>query len=174
MGKWIATIVAAVIAGVVVWWITERPRPVDPAHHNSKEVAGPSVSDGRSESHPEIDWTNVETYFLVKKPLFAKGFAQANSKLRFLLKARGTFGGILQAFAFDQDGVKICPTSFPSFGCVSYDFMVTFDNNYSGIYDTYSGGDPRLRLWQEGEAQWAQVFLPHNTARLELNFTQQY
>ena len=60
----------------------------------------------------------------MKKVSLSKGFAQAPSQLRFLVIANGNFRGVLQAFAFDHDGVKICP--FPEFVCMSYAFIVMF------------------------------------------------
>lgn len=135
--------------------------------------------DNLSGTCPEIDWKNVKQYFLVKRQSLSKRSAQAPLQFRFLIKARHAFGGTLEAFALDQDEVKICPRSSLSteFGCSSYDLSVIYDNKESVksyVNRLFSPGDidTRLRFWEEGETQWVEISVPHNTARLQVFFSQ--
>lgn len=164
--QWLSGITAlvlfqgSVISVIIIWGLTEYPVRITSNHRNS------SVE---HISKLKIDWTEIQPYFSVTKPATEEGFAQADIKLRFLLKAKGEFGGNLHLYAFDRSGVKICPVTSPSYGCMSYDFggiMTLF-----GIHD---GTHADLQFWQEGETKWAQVYLPHNTDRLQLDFTHNF
>lgn len=177
MWKWCASIISAVIAGIIVYYVTEiffEAVPNPPIVDDSSIVDDSPIENHNSlEANLKVNWTNVPKYFHVKKPSFFKGYGQADSAYRFLLQAKGTFSGILEGFIYDQDNVKLCTLSYSPYTCLSHDVIVMFENSDDYVFK-YSGVDPRFRAWSEGEAQWASTILPYNTAKLELHFNQRY
>ena len=172
MWKWLSGILAMVTSGIIIWWITVGPSPE--IRQNHVEAVDKHGFNNSASSKYDVEWTSVKTYFSIKKINIKKGFGKADSQLRFLLTAKGTFGGRLHLYAFDRDGVRICPLILPSHGCISYNFGVRFDNNPNNMLGLYRKTDHNFRFWQEGEADWATVFLPRNVNRLQFSFSQKY
>lgn len=150
-----------VIACIIIWGTTEFP--VQETAKNQEGSVYPI-------SKPEIDWENIQAYFSVRKPSFEEGFSQMGTRFRFLLTANGDFGGRLHLYAFDRDGAIICPSSPSPQDCLSYDL----GHHLIKMLDQGGYDDPAAGFWRKGQAIWAQVYLPFNTDRLQLNFTQIY
>ena len=130
-----------------------------------------------SELSIEIDWTNVKEYFVIKKPSLSKGFSRAPSIFQAIFSPKGTFTGVLQAVAFDEDQLKVCSLSGEEVGlfgtgCMSYDIIVMLQS--SMFQDSSALGDPRFHFWQKGVSERVRISIPHNAVRLVVNFDQQF
>ena len=197
MWKWLADhIIAVVIAGVLVGVLVPLingaldskknvPSKSDDGKKVVKKIDSPIYDPNRDSVHVHnfdslyIDWTNVSEYFTISKISVNKGFKKAKSELKFVLTAKGAFRGILDAFAFDQDNVKIYEKFW---GERSSHLTPMFEDNMFKddilqdidieIFDIFNEKDPRLRSWDQGESQRVMIFFPHNAAKLQIVFSQ--
>lgn len=154
-----------------------------PRANENKEHSGKESNENElptSTIQIEIDWTNLKEYFVVKKPTMSHGFGKAPSILQVVLAPKGNFGGVLQAFAFDEDDVRVCSFSgnevglFDS-GCISYDLNVMLQSStFQDSYDLFGDSDPRLHFWKKGISERASISIPHNAVRLHFYFNQQH
>lgn len=172
--------ISVVSAFLIFKFGLNKTQPVDTRGKDGEKITSVLVTQEpppKSEFPLDIDWTNIGDFFVVKKSLLSKGFGRAPSQLQMVLAPKGVFSGVIQAFAFDQDGVRICPFSDLGLGmgCISYDLGVIFQSSMDqDPFNTYNLSDPRLHFWQKGVAERASIFVPHNAAKIQINFQQHY
>lgn len=171
MWKWIAGIVATVISGVSIWWLTEvLPRSVIPPTQPTarlEEAKEKEVRKKPPEEEPwkdlKIDTSGIETYFVVSDLKPTKGFAQANSTIQFLIKSKGTFVGAVYTLVNDKDGVAVpCNT-----------YMYCFNNAGVLVFPSKTSLQfPYVYSWYQNEAQRVQVYVHFDASSITFGFSQ--
>ncbi len=114
----------------------------------------------------QLEWGNLSDYFVISRVNIQGGFGQADSKVNFLVKAKGDFIGSMYAYAYDEDGVKICDPILGLRGC-NDEFIIHLSTRSNSSFD-----DPLKDFWQKGEADRASLYVPYNTKKIRFVFVQ--
>ncbi|MFO1433563.1 MAG: hypothetical protein U1F76_26290 [Candidatus Competibacteraceae bacterium] len=141
--------------------------------HVSQQVIPGQITNGQTPpsvtpdtpKEVKLNWGNLSNYFQIEKPNFQKGFQYADSKLEFIVEAKGDFSGEMQAYFYDSDDIKICFVPMMA-NCLSYAHPVLLSKNATYI------GDSGFSIWSKGERDRVLLFIPHNASKIEINFSQ--
>jgi hypothetical protein len=155
--KWIGRIIATVISGVAIAFLTGRINLPD---RYKQPISGstptptisPPVHYPPADGMPEINRGNVETYFSIEKIDFKKGFENGNSELTFLFQSKNSFHGQMWLKKYDLEGVAT----------KNYFVGVTWQNKYS--YDSAP--------WTIRERDRVSFPVEQNISKVELYFQQ--